>query len=55
MGINASNPFMCVCVCAMGKGKFSVRTQRGIPGNPADMGIPPRQGRHMVLSGPDQE
>lgn len=35
-----------------GKQRYNVRMQRGIPGNPADMGIPPRPGRHMALSGP---
>lgn len=35
-----------------GKQRYNVRMQRGIPGNPADMGIPPRPGRHMGLSGP---
>lgn len=47
---------MCVCLlmyaCAKGKGKYSVRKLRGIPGNPVDMGIPPDIGRHMALSGP---
>lgn len=40
------------CEREEGKQRYNVRMQRGIPGNPADMGIPPRPGRHMALSGP---
>ena len=45
---------VCVCVCARveGKGKYNVRIQKGIPGNPVEKGMPLRQGRHMALSGP---
>lgn len=63
MGMNGEQLLMCICerlfsACRSecereeGKQRYNVRMQRGIPGNPADMGIPPRPGRHMALSGP---